>query len=249
MADELYGVGERIVASCVALGLPLTATKEQLLEDGWLEHHASNGFYASRLDPSNGSAAFLSDTELHAPAAHVAALVREFDISDLAGRLKDFKVVSDTSSELLVDYVSTLPWPFEPRLLHAQMLFGVSRQVGANPTNPTTSALILGRSRTPTAGQEARQGLTLGTIHYSLYRISPTAAASCTLRRVINVDMHLALPDFILRKSLAAHYAHDTDAMRAQLAGFAGGPVEARTNKEPGQAFYETLTAVLGDMS
>lgn len=159
MAEEqLYAAGKQILAACAALGLPYEVPKAELLSSGWVEHHAANGFYAHRPDPAVKSTAFLAESVVEAPAERVIALVREFDVSGLAGQLADFKVLADKEGELLVDYVSTLPWPFEPRHLHAQMLFGVDEATGR--------ALVLGRSRQLTAEEHKRPGMTLGDIHY-----------------------------------------------------------------------------------
>ncbi|KAG2448654.1 hypothetical protein HYH02_006011 [Chlamydomonas schloesseri] len=200
-AEKLYSTGADILASARARGLPLEGGD---LGNGWEPHNADapdGGQYASRLDDKSQTYAFVAVREFSCTPLQFLCYVRDFDLGKLAGELKHFKVLSSTPELQRVEYVSVLPWPFEPRWALADMRFGVVKETGA--------LIVLGESvpdTTPPAGH------TLGTVLYSYYHISPHPSGDanrCVVRRAINVDMHLPLPGFVVRKSLAAHYYAD----------------------------------------
>ncbi len=137
------------------------------------------------------------------------SLVREFDVGKLAGQLDDFHVHSASPSLTRVEYVSSLPWPFEPRWILADMQFGVDRTTG--------HYLILGRSVPGAQVPAGKSHTSLGTVHYSMYIIEPKGEDRCVMRRAINVDMHIKLPSFVIRKSLVSHYISDMAVVEKEL--------------------------------
>ncbi|PNG99683.1 hypothetical protein TSOC_014412, partial [Tetrabaena socialis] len=166
-----------------------------------------------------------------APPLHLACLVRDFDVGSLAGQLQDFRVLAASPSLLQAEYVSVLPWPFEPRWLSVTMRIGVVRGTGA--------VVLLGESVRGAAPPPGR-AVTPGTVHYSYYHIAPAAPARANgrasgaggvrsvMRRAINIDMRIPLPAFVVRKSLASHYAADMAAVEREVAGWEGGALQRR---------------------
>ncbi|KAG2446116.1 hypothetical protein HXX76_000715 [Chlamydomonas incerta] len=239
-AEKLYRTGADILASARARGLPLEAGD---FGDGWEPHNPDapdGGYYASKLDDKAQTYAFVAVREFSCTPIQFLCYVRDFDLGKLAGELKHFKVLTSTPELQRVEYVSVLPWPFEPRWALADMRFGVVKETGA--------LIVLGESvpdTTPPAGH------TLGTVHYSYYHISahPSGDAKrCVVRRAINVDMHLPLPAFVIRKSLAAHYYADMALADKDLepAAWQASGLAKRLAEGPAYAAIEAAAAAAG---
>lgn len=214
----LYGCGS---VCCIPWALrlvrdvtPATCNNRSKLSPSARPGHRSTS--PSLADPAPSSRPTAPQSHVHyasrefaAPASRLVALVREFDVGKLAGQLSDFHVHSSSPSLTRVEYVSSLPWPFEPRWILADMQFGVDRTTG--------HYLILGRSVPGAQVPADKPHTSLGTVHYSMYIIEPRGEDRCVMRRAINVDMHIKLPSFVIRKSLVAHYISDMAVVEKEL--------------------------------
>ncbi|KAG2497995.1 hypothetical protein HYH03_004254 [Edaphochlamys debaryana] len=207
--ETLLKSGLEVVAAAKAKGVPIdtlfSTSPAAALSGAAFETHEGNAVdppgtlygYGSKPDEATQCHCHIVVREFAAPLLHLVTLIREFDLGKLAGDLKSFTVTENTPERVTVEYTSILPWPFEPRWIRATMRYGVL---------DSGAVVILGES---VPGASPPAGSTLGTVHYSFYHISPAGPSKCVLRRAICVDMHLPLPAFVIRKSLAAHYASD----------------------------------------
>ncbi|GLI68735.1 hypothetical protein VaNZ11_013226 [Volvox africanus] len=174
--------------------------------------------YASRIDLETQTYAFLSARKFDASPLQICCLVREWDLGKLAGTLMDVRHLESSGCEDVVEYVCKLPFPFEPRWIRCKLRYGVVRCTGA--------LIILGVSE---LGAAVPPGMTRGTIYYSYYHIFPgDTAGTAVLYRVMNVDMHMPLPDFVVRKTLASHYRDEMARMESTLAAWASSPLQER---------------------
>ena len=200
-----------------------------------------------------------SEATIEADPLAVAALIREADLSTLAGALRAWAPVALSPFHQWVYYVSALPAPLADRAFEVRQLFGVASDDAAAAA---PSIWILGedlgnveRARAP---EEAcarfdalprQPGTKPGKVHVSAYRLQPKPARGgwhTELRRWIHVDLGLpSLPGALSTRVLTRQLRSDHAALRGGAAAFEGSDAAARVAADGGAGWYAAVSEAL----
>ena len=144
---------------------------------------------------------FWMEGTVSAPLRLVAAMIRESDLSTLAGTLLRWDVLESEAAAPFrrrIFYVSKLPWPFKNRAFHISSWF----------EQPTSNSFgILSTSIPSNGDMHAAAGTSVwGDVAFSGYHLVSLGPRLCWLRRVIGIELRLPMPRRLLCRSLVQVY-------------------------------------------
>jgi hypothetical protein len=183
-------------------------------------------------DAKPGPPIFRMEGPEAAPLRLVVAMIREFDLGSLTGKLATWEVLESRTTEPFQQrlfYISKLPWPFRPRAFY----------VGNWVERPNSDSFaLLATSLDPDGSVRGRvRDEVWGDVVFSGYHLVPLAGGSTWLRRVIGVELRLPMPRRLLRRMLIEVYRgnhkwlneapRSMDLVRRYEARMAGDPVYA----------------------
>ncbi len=200
-----------------------------------------------------------SEATIEADPLAVAALIRESDLTTLAGELRVWAPVALTPFHHWVYYVSALPTPLADRAFEVRQLFGVAHD---DTTAAGPSIWILGEDlggvERARATQQTRarfealtrqDGAKRGSVHVSAYRLRPRPARDgwhTELRRWIHVDVGIPrLPVALSTRLLVGQLRGDHRALRRCAEAFENSAVAARVATAGGAGWYAAVRDAL----
>ena len=171
-----------------------------------------------------------------APIRHVTAMIWESDLGTLAGTLTRWEVLeAETSAPFRrrVFYISKLPWPFMDRAFHIRA--GVERPA------PNSVGIISASVSEPDLHDRAGSAV-WGDVLFSGYHLKSLGSRTTWLRRIIGIELGLAMPRGMMRWSLIKVYrgnyrwmnqAAGSDLMRRLEERMARDPLYASLGNDP----------------
>lgn len=204
-----------------------------LLRDTTTSTHG-RGWVVRAVD---GGEFFLAEGVVRVPPGLACAMVRDADLTPLAGSLAEWKVTrKDAASSppnfaRCVQYTSRLPWPFANRNFEVESWFLPSTSL---PPHLARACVYVSQTPEPTGRSPLRlknvDGVD-GDVEFSGYCFMsvPGSPEKCFIRRVISVDLKMPLPKWMLRSSFLRVFESDfvwmdrppvsaTDALRERIA-------------------------------
>ena len=167
--------------------------------------HVRGGWYVRTMDTPGGGEFFLAEGVVRVPPRTACAMVREADLTPLAGRLAEWKVIrSDAAAPRFarcVQYTSRLPWPFADRNFNVEGWFLPETSLPPHLKGATVYVSQTSPGAAPLRLRNA--GGVDGDVEISAYVFMsvPGDANRCFVRRVFCIDLKMGLPPWMLRAS------------------------------------------------
>lgn len=165
--------------------------------------------------------AFVIDGVLDITPKLAAAMVREADLTPLAGQLIEWSVVDSLGSPSYmrrVKYTSRLPWPFAARRFDLESWFLAPQTlpnhllcenaivyISQSPHPHHNNNSITHTSSTVAYPSPSLANTVRGDVHFSGYVFVPLHGDRCRLRRVISVELGLQLMPACLLRLMLKH--------------------------------------------
>lgn len=181
----------------------LSFLKDPILEPPFQYNNDDKVWYQSQRGCKTKT--FICEGTIETNVLTLLGLIKESDIGSLAGNLINWDNVSLNAFSHIVNYRSSLPWPLYSRSFSVRQIFAVDDKdilfIGFNSPNDYNYKLN-------------KHNSVIGNCIFSFYRIKILSDNKCLLRRALNIDLHLMIPDKWLLAQYADRYLKDFEIIR-----------------------------------